>query len=381
MTLCARCVLDSSVPGIIFDTAGTCNYCKLHDSLDTEFPRGIQGHKILDALVSKIKAARPRSGYDCIIGVSGGVDSSFLLHWAKEKGLNPLAVHLDNGWDTDASVSNIKRLVSTLKLDLETHVLDWEEMRDILASFIRASFPWADLPTDEAIKCALYQRAAVHGVKFILAGHNFRTEGKQPTEWTYGDGRLIAAIHKRFGALPMRKYPNLTASKMLYYGFAKGIKTHKPFYYMDFNKSSAKNLLSSLYGWQDYGGHHHESVFTRFVISWWLPRKFGIDKRKVTFSALVRSGEMSRDEALAHIAEAPCTEETAAADLCYVLKKLGISEEEFNNILASQPRSFRDFPSYYPMIERMAPLAKLFARLIMPSKPAMLIQMNMEPKK
>ncbi len=364
-TICSRCVMDFTVPDIKYDSAGVCNYCYLHNVLDKAFPNDEnEGERLLGELADKIRSSKSGK-YDCVLGVSGGTDSTYLLHWAKLNGLSPLAFHLDNGWNSDISVQNIRKSISKLGVDFETYVIDWEEIKDILASFLRASFAWADIPTDIAITSSLYRIAAKEKIKYILVGNNFRTEGKQPLEWTYGDGRMVNAVCKKYGRLKKHgSYPNLTVPDLMYYGILKGVKLVRPFYHMRFNKKEAQKMLEKEYGWTNYGGHHHESIFTRFIIGYWLPRKFDIDKRKVTLSALVRSGEISRENALSLLREPPYALDRMESDREYVIKKLGLAPGEFERMMKSPNTCFRDFPSYYPLFEKYRSISKVILKLV-----------------
>ncbi|OGV45658.1 MAG: hypothetical protein A2017_19950 [Lentisphaerae bacterium GWF2_44_16] len=376
MKICSKCVMDESVPSISFDENGVCNYCKLHDTLTNAYPTGEDGAGKLKTIVKKIKSEAGKKNYDCVIGVSGGTDSTYLLHWAKENGLRPLAVHLDNGWDSEIAVGNIKKSVAALGIDLQTYVIDWEEIKDILRSFLKASFPWADLPTDIAIISSLYKIAAEENIRYVIAGNNFRIEGKQPIDWTYGDGRLVKAVHKIFGNGKMNSYPNLTIMKFFYYTLIRKIKIIRPFYYMNFDKKSAQKMLEERYAWVNYGGHHHESIFTRFIIGCWLPRKFNIDKRKVTWSALVREGQMSRNEALEGLKELPYDAARMKEDIDYVAKKLDLTHEELEKIFALPNKTFRDYPSYFPLFVKMKKLMIFVFRFMLPWKPPFFYQLD-----
>jgi N-acetyl sugar amidotransferase len=374
--ICSRCVIDSAVPGVSFDADGICNYCRLHETLEREWPMDDAGQQIIDGLVQKMKAQGRGKRYDCVVGVSGGTDSTYLLYWAKQQGLRPLAVHFDNGWDSEIAVSNIKKSISLLGVDLQTYVVDWEEFKDILVSFLWASFPWADAPTDLAIHATLYRVAAEEGVRYILNGSSFRTEGKMPVEWTYLDGRTVRHIHKTFGKRPMNTYPNLMLWDYAYYGVIRRIQNVRPLNFVDYHKDQARQMLTREIGWQYYGGHHYENIYTRFAYSYLLPEKFKIDKRIITHSALVRSGEMTREEALVSLAQPPYPPERVQEDVAYVIKKLGLSGEEFEEIMAAPPKSFRDYPSYYPLIERYTPLIRRLLKLALPWTPPMLHEMD-----
>lgn len=356
--------MDDTVPGIVFDKDGECNYCKIHWALEKQFPTGEEGQKIFNAIVSKIKASGKNNEYDCIIGVSGGTDSCYLLHLAKENGLRPLAVNLDNGWNSEIAVNNIKKCTTKLNIDLITYVINWEEMRDICLSYLKASLPWADNPTDIAITSALYKIASQENIKYIMVGADFRSEGKQPSEWTYGDGRMLKYIQKKFGKLPLKTFPNLTMWSLIYYGFIKGIKNIRPLYNLKYNKAEAQKLLEEKYNWEYYGGHHYESTYTNFVLRCLLPDKFRIDKRKVTFSAQIRAGHKDRGQALTEIDSPSISGPEKKENIDYVIKKLGLNMEEFNAIMTLAPKKFSDYPSYYPLIKHFGPLVTFILKFI-----------------
>lgn len=377
---CTRCVIHSDVPGTGFDADGVCNYCHLHDRLEAQWPTGDEGRRLLDAQVERIQREGRGKSYDCIVGVSGGTDSTYLLLLAKQLGLRPLAVHFDNGWNSETAVSNIKQSLTALEVDLQTVVMDWDEFKDILIAFLRASLPWADAPTDLAIDATLYRVAAAEGVRTILNGSSFRTEGKMPAEWTYHDGRIARVVQRRFGTMPLGHYPNLTLTDFARFTFLKRIRGLRPLNFIDYRKDDARGVLERDVGWRYYGGHHHESIYTRFVYCTLLPEKFGIDKRIITHSALVRTGEMTRDEALESLSRPAMSPEKRREDVEYVLGKLGLSQSEFDAIMAAPPREFRDYPSYYPLFERLATVLRVVLRPILPWTPPFLLEMDERKK-
>ena len=347
--ICSRCISGSSIPGIRFD-GEICNFCKVHDELEKQFPLDESGQQRLNQLVGRMKLKGQNKKYDCVVGFSGGTDSTYCLYLAKKMGLRSLAVHLDNGWDTDIATNNIRKAVAKLSVDLKTVTCNWEEFKDLQISFLRASVPDAEIPTDIAIIATLYRVAAEEGIHYVLNGHSFRAEGVSPQGWTYMDGRYIRSIHKKFKNGKLRSFPNLTISNLLYYVLIKKIQVVPFLAYIDYSKENSKNILEKELGWTDYGGHHHESTYTRFVSSYLLPKKFKIDKRIIEYSAYVRSGQMTRDEALEKIKE-PLSEDKKLVQ--YVIDRLGLTSAEFQNIMSAEPKTFLDYPTYYPFIRAM----------------------------
>ena len=346
---CSRCLYDTSIPEIQFDEQGICHFCKIHDELEKMYPLNDHGRWMLERIVEKIKRAGYRKTYDCVVGVSGGRDSAYTLYKAVQLGLRPLAVHFDNGWNSEVAVSNIQKTIAPYNIDLVTVVADWEEFKDLQIAFLKASTSDAEIPTDVAIHAALHDVAAKENIKYILIGHSFRTEGIVPRTWTYMDGRYINAVHKRFGRLKRTSFPNITISSLFYYHILKGIRVIPILNYFSYDKQKAGKELEAELGWVDYGGHHHESIYTVFFQSYLLPRKFRIDKRRLALSARVRSGQMTRDEALKEIADKPYPLDMDVVD--YTIKKLGLSREEFDEIMQTPVKSFQDHPTYYPLIK------------------------------
>jgi|LSQX01.1.fsa_nt_gb N-acetyl sugar amidotransferase len=348
--ICSRCVSDTTIPDIRFDERGICNFCHIHDSLDEQFPLNEQGRQKLDRIVEKIRRDGQAQKYDCIVGVSGGTDSTFCLYMAKKLGLRPLAVHLDNGWNSEASVSNMKNAVRKLEVDLEWVTIDFEEFSDIQRSFLRASVPDAEIPTDLAIHAVLHRTAADNGVKWIINGMNFRTEGIQPLKWSYMDGRYVRSVQEQYGHRPLATYPNLTIPDMINFSLVKGIRTVPLLAYMNYSKEETKDILKREVDWTDYGGHHFESLYTRFVITDILWNKFRIDKRKIQLSAAVRSGKLTRDAALEILKTPPSGDPKVTR---VVLDKIGFTEEEFKEIISLPQKTFLDYPTSYSLIKTL----------------------------
>ena len=372
--ICAKGVWDETIPGISFDENGVSNYYQLMERLMEAYPRGAEGLQTWKSFVQRISNSGKGNRYDCIIGVSGGTDSSYLLWLAKEYKLRPLAVNLDNGWSSDISVKNIKKMTSALDIDLETYVINYEEIKDLNRCYMKAGLPWVDIPTDLAIKTVLYKIAAREGIKFVLRGNDFRSEGTQPREWTYGDGRQLDFLHKKFGEVKLRTFPNYRIRSLIYYSLIKKIKSIYPFYYLDYSKSKAQQFLIEKFGWEYYGGHHFENVFTRFVISYWLFEKFGIDKRKITLSAQIVSEEISREDALKILENKPYNENEKKYFLEYVLKKLDFNQDEFDKLIASKNFSYLDYPSDYRFVDNLIRFSGPIIKRVFLHKPQSLFQ-------
>lgn len=373
---CNLGIWDNSVPGIHFDRNGISNYARIQQHLMKDYPLGEQGKAEWLNLSESIKRKGKSRQYDCIIGVSGGTDSSYLLHLAKEYGLRPLAVNLDNGWSSDIAVKNIKKITTALNIDLETYVIDYEEIKDILRSFVRSGFPWIDVPSDMAIQAILYKIARREKVKYILVGNDFRSEGKQPTEWTYGDLKLLRFIHNKYGVVRLKTYPVLSYLGLVYLGYLLGIKLISPYNYLAYDKESAREFLINEYKWEYYGEHHHENLFTKWVISYWMYEKFGIDKRIITYSAQILNGKMSREDALEIISHPPYHKETIEQETLFVLKKLGMTMSEYETIWKSSNMSLKDYPSYYPVIYKFARAIAPLLKHIVLVKPKIFYEME-----
>lgn len=359
--VCSRCVLDETVPEIEFNADGVCQYCRIHDELAKRHPLGGRGEAQLQAIAAGIKRAGKRKQYDCIVGVSGGRDSTYTLLLAKKLGLRPLAVHFDNGWNSDTAVTNIRNATNRLKVDLHTVVANWEEFKDLQRAFLKASVPDADIPTDYAIYSVLFETAAKEGVRFILEGHSFRTEGTSPRGWTYMDGRYVRSVHRRFGKRTITSFPILRLSTLLYYTFFRRIRYVRPLECMDYRRDDVSRTLEQELGWKYYGGHHHESNYTKFFQSFYLPKKFNIDKRKTELSAMIRSGQTTREDALSILKAQPYEIDEELVEYC--MRKLDLTSSEFEAILNLPRKSFKDYPTYYPMIQAFAGPIRLACRL------------------
>lgn len=355
--ICVRCVMDTSDPDITFNDSGLCSHCQRYDRMVRDsVARAQRGEREteLASIVETMKAAGKGREYDCIMGLSGGVDSSYVAYTAKRLGLRPLAVHFDSGWNSELAVNNIENIVKKLDIDLHTHVVDWDEMRDLQLAFFKASVANCDIPTDHAFPAVLYHEAARLGIKYILSGSNYATEFILPSAWGYQSADLVHLrdIHKKFGQRPLRHYPQIGfISQYLWYPYVRGIKTVRPLNYIRYNKQDAKNTIAAQLGWRDYGGKHYESVFTRFFQGYYLPMKFGYDKRRAHLSSLINSGQETRAHALAELEKPTYDPELQATDKKFIAKKLGVSDAEFDAIIAQPPRDYSDYASIAPLFD------------------------------
>jgi len=347
---CTRCLYDDEVADIRFDADGVCSYCAMHDELDREYPLGEAGDRRLEAIVDEIKAAGRGKKYDCVVGVSGGCDSSFMLHKAKELGLRPLAAHFDNTWNSTVATENLSKILKALDVDLFTYVVDNKEYDDIYRSFLKAGVADVDAPTDIGLASTLYIAAEKYGLRYILEGHSFRTEGVSPLGWLYMDGKYIESVQKQYGTRPLRSFPNLWMSSFLKWTAVKRIKKIRMLYHIDYRKEETKAFLTREFGWKWYGGHHLENRFTAFYHRYFVPRRLGVDTRLLGYSALVRSGQMERSEGLRRI-ETTAEQDGELVEL--VKKRLGFSDEEFEDLMNLPLRTYRDFKTYKRRFERM----------------------------
>lgn len=349
--MCSHCILDThDDPNLVFDEDGVCNFClSYRDKYIDKFPTLEERTEKLEALLNLIRKEGERKKYDCIMGLSGGVDSSYLAWKAKEWGLKPLLVHFDNGWNSELAVKNIDNIVSVTGFDLYTYVVDWEEFKDLQLSYIRASVLDWEIPTDHGFFAMLYKTAAKNNIKYILTGHNFQTESILPKtmRWSKMDVANIKDIHYQFGTVKLRTFPLMGFFEYSYYQLIRKIERLNLLEYIDYDKVKAKEIISREFEWQDYGGKHYESIFTRFYQGYVLVEKFGVDKRKAHLSNLICSGQISKDEALKELALPPYSDPNLLReDRAYIIKKLGLTENEFGDIMNTPPRSHLEFKSY-----------------------------------
>lgn len=362
--ICNRCVSDTTMPDIKFDENGVCDFCQLHDKFEKKYPLGKVGDEAIKKIVSEIKRKGKKKKYDCVVGISGGTDSTYCLYLAKKWGLRPLAVHLNNGWNSEIAENNIKNIVNKLKVDLKTIRVNWEEFKDLQIAFLKASIPDIEIPTDIGIYKTLFNVAAKGYIPSVINGHSFRTEGTSPKGWTYMDGKYIESVYKKFGKFKkLKHFANLKILNLFYYVFIKRIKEYRPLEYTDYDKEEAGKILEKEVGWKYYGGHHFESIYTRFVASYILPTKFNIDKRKVSLSAQVRTGKITRDKALEIINDEYYPEEKIKEDKEFVLNKLGISNEEFDGIMNLPVETHHDYKTYLTTIKKFRFFIKIACKL------------------
>ena len=340
--------MDTSDIEITFDDRGQCSHCT--EFLERRAKHNYQGNESDDAfdrMLDDVRRTGKGKAYDCVIGVSGGADSSYLAYVLKDRGIRPLAVHMDNGWNSDKAVLNIKNVTRKLNIDYESYVLDWEEFKDLQLAFLKASIPEAETPTDIAIPAALHRVAAQHGIKYILSAGNLATEGILPKSWHYDvkDLKYFNHIHGKFGNRRLRKFPTFGYKTEMYYKLIKGIRMVYPLNLVPYSKECAVNLLSERFDWKPYGGKHHESRYTKFIQSYYLYEKFGIDYRRATFSTQICAGEMMRCDANRELETKPYDPVQAEESKQYVAKKLGVSPDEFDRILKLPAKWYWDYPN------------------------------------
>jgi N-acetyl sugar amidotransferase len=348
--ICSNCIMDTSDPNITFDARGWCDYCNgFHENILPNWHPDQRGERELATIAEKIRESGKGKDFDCIIGLSGGLDSSYLAYIAKEKmGLRPLLFHVDAGWNTDQAVGNIEKLVDGLSLHLYTEVINWEEMKDLQVAFLRSQIADQDLPQDAAFFSMLYKFAREHKIKYVLTGGNFSTECcREPEEWGGYPGidkTLFNDIHAKFGQRPLKTFPLIDILKYkLFYKYVIGMEVVKPLNMVPYIKKDAEAKLGALFGWEKFLHKHHESRFTRFYEDYWMPRKFGYEKRRAHFSSLIMTGQMTREAALARIASPELDEHTLKREFEYVATKLDLSVDELQMIFEGKNKTFRDY--------------------------------------
>lgn len=356
---CNRCLMDTSDPEISFDEHGNCNHCNRYFlRVKSEIRLPAEREIVLSAVVNRIKDEGRNKEYDCVAGVSGGVDSTYVIYKLKELGLRPLAVHFDNGWNSELAVANIKNALDRLKIDLQTYVVDWEEFKDLQMSFLKASVPNCEIPTDHAITATLVKTARKVGTRYVINGSNVLTEGILPISWVYysHDLKHIKALHSNFGTVPLKSFPMISLASFTAHILTGRYRMVNLLNFLDYNKSEAIETMKSELGWQYYGGKHYESIYTRWYQGYYLPKKFGFDKRRAHLSALVCAGQITREEGLSELDRDPYADNNLAQDTEFVVKKFGISHETLQNIIDAPNKSHLDYPNSNRFIEGSASL-------------------------
>ncbi|GAA4046831.1 N-acetyl sugar amidotransferase [Parerythrobacter jejuensis] len=362
--VCTNCVMDETDAKITFDDQGVCDHCRsFRDHTLPNWPQGDAAADELNRMIERIRKNGEGRDFDCIIGMSGGIDSSYLVYAAKEMfGLRPLVFHVDAGWNSQIAVNNIERLVDNLGLDLYTDVIDWEEIKDLQLAFFRSGVPHVDTPQDHAFFATMYKFATQYGVRDILTGGNLSTECvRNPIEWMYyqSDARQLRDIHSQFGERPLKNFPVTSILwHKLYLPYVKGIRTWRPLNLIPYVKTEAMELLQEKFGWQPYPQKHFESRFTRFYESYWLPEKFGFDTRKVQYSSLILTGQMTREEALEKLKSPAYDPETIHQDFEFVATKLGITVDELRGYFDAPNKTYRDYKSQMWIYDAGAKAAK-----------------------
>jgi N-acetyl sugar amidotransferase len=357
--------MDTTDDEISFDEQGFCNHCnKYFDLAPKTLHHGTDGKKALETLVNEIKAQGKNKEYDCIIGLSGGVDSTYVAYRVRELGLKPLAVHFDSGWNSELAVKNIENIVKKLDIDLYTHVCDWEEMKDLQLSYFKAGVINADVPMDHAFLVVLNRIARKNKLKFFITGHNFETEGILPSSWVFGanDGRNLKAIQKTYGTMKLKEYPVSTLVEELYNDYFYKLQKIRILNYEPYNKAEVMKFIEKELGWKYYGGKHYESVFTRFYQGHYLVERFGKDKRRAHLSSLICSGQIDRKTALQELKKPAYTNlDLLEEDKEYIPKKLGITMKEFTKIMNEPIKSHYDFPNNHSAKNTLRRIKKIIS--------------------
>lgn len=370
---CSKCIMDSfNDPDIKFDENGICNHCSQFDVAFNKFPKGSEKKLALESMIDKIKKNGLNKKYDCLLGVSGGVDSSYLAYLCKFYDLRPLIIHFDNGWNSELATNNIQHILSKLQFDFQTHVINWEEFKDLQLSYFKAGVVDLEFPTDHAIMASMFHIAKQHRIKYVLSGHNIVTEGTYlPKSWVHSklDYINLKDIHSKYGKLKLNTYPYLSFLKKLYYNFIVKFEYVQLLNYVDYNKEVIKKKLVEELSWRDYGGKHFESIFTRFYQGYILPNKFQIDKRRFHYSCLIQSMQITKDDAIQALKNPIYNPEMLVTDKEFVLKKLDFTNESFEKYMKSPIKKHSDFKTedklwnrYFKLIKFFKPLKKLFSK-------------------
>jgi len=364
--ICKRCIVDTTVPGATFDDQGICSYCHLHNKMEKEYPNDQRGKEYLLKLAEKISKANKHKPFDCIAGISGGRDSTFNIHYlVKILGLRPLAVHFNDGFGNPVAGENMIRVCKKLGVELRTITSDWRESKDLKLAFLKSGTSDLEEATDLGIATALYGSAAKENLTYIFIGQSFRTEGIAPLAWNYLDGKYLKAVHKQFGTTPLRKWTpndpgfNLDIKEMIYYTLIRRIKTIPTLYYVDYVRKDVDTFLKAELDWQDPGAHYFDDLY-QSLLTYVHRVKYGINRRKYNYSALVRSGQLNREEAIEKAAAPYTIEDPKIIDLC--IKRLGLCQEDFQKLLETPKKTFMDYPNNYRLIRKARPLIYLMAQ-------------------
>ena len=356
--ICTRTIMDTTDPHIVFNENGESDYyTNYKKNIEPNWHTDQRGYQELMRIADKIKKTSKNKDFDCIIGLSGGLDSSYAAYIAKEvMGIRPLIFHVDAGWNTDKAVGNIEKLINGLELDLYTDVINWEEMKDLQTAFLKSQIADQDLPQDYAFFSSLYKFARKHNINYVITGGNYSTECcREPEEWGGFPGidtMLVKDIHGKFGKKPLSTFPLVDIlSYKIYYKYVYGMEIFKPLNLVPYIKKDAEKLLAEKFGWEPFQHKHHESRFTRFYEDYWLPRKFGFQKRKAHFSSLILTGQMTREEALERISKPELSEEFLRKEFEYVANKLDMTKEELQKIFEGENKTYRNYKNKIGVIK------------------------------
>ncbi len=362
MKICSVCIMDETTKEISFDLNGKCSYCYKHEALEKSFPQDNSHLKIIDKIIKD----GTNKKYDCVVGLSGGRDSSYTVHLMKKYGLRALVVHFNDGFGNPLAGENIKKIIDKTNFELRSITSDWRESKEIKISCLKASVPDIEIGTDLGIAASLYSTACKENIKYIITGTSFRTEGIAPLDWNYLDGKYLKSIQNKFGNIKIRKWHpndagfNLDLKEMIYYTFYKRIQMVPILYYEDYVRKNAEQILVDEYDWKNPGAHYFDDLY-QSLIFYVLRTKFNIDFRKFNYSALIRSGQMERKEAMDRTKEIYSIEDKKIIDLC--IKRLGLSMEEFNKILKKEKKSFRDYKTNYKFVKASKIVVYILSKL------------------
>ncbi|WP_382214180.1 hypothetical protein [Hymenobacter artigasi] len=360
-------MMDTTAPGITFDSEGTCSFCDVHDRMETAFPLGETGRETVRQQADEMRRAGRNRRYDCVVGLSGGRDSTYTLWYCvTQLKLRPLAVHFNDGFGNPVAGENMVRTCQRLGVELRTITSDWRESKDLKIAFLKASVPDMEEGTDLGIATALYGVAAKEGIRHLIIGQSFRTEGIAPLSWNFLDGRYLRAVHKQFGTVPLRRWQpadpgfNLGVKEIFYYAFVRRIKTVTLLYHLDYVRTEVDEILVRELAWKSPGAHYSDDLYQSLI--YYLNRiKFNIDRRLFNYSALVRSGQMSREVALHRISSVNSIEDDSVIALC--IKRLGLTRAEFDAIVAAPAKTFHDYPNNYALLKLLRGPIRLMSRL------------------